>query len=83
MLVAEMQNLTLGLPRDLLKRVKRVAVDRGSSVSALVAEALTRVAADHRRYSFARRQSLAALRSAGSLGTKGQRIWTRDELHER
>ena len=83
MLVAEMQNITLSLPRDLLKRVKRVAVDRDSSVSALVAEALTRVADDHRRYSSARRQSLAALRSAGSLGTKGQRTWTRDELHER
>ena len=78
-----MRNIPLNMPRGLLKRVKRVAVDRDSSVSALVAEALTRVADDHRRCSFARRQSFAALRSAGSLGTKGQRIWKRDELHER
>jgi predicted nucleic acid-binding protein len=36
---------------------------------------------EDRRYEAARKQALAALRSAGSLGTNGRRTWSRDELH--
>jgi len=81
--VHENQNITLRLPRALLKRVKRVAADRETSVSALMAEALHRLADEDRRYSAARRRALAALRSPHSLGTAGRRTWSRDELHER
>lgn len=81
--MAEYQNITLSVPKALLKRVKRVAADRDTSVSALMAEALDRVADEARRYSAARKQALAALRSARSLGTQGRRTWSRDELHER
>jgi hypothetical protein len=61
----------------------RVAADRDTSVSALMTEALDRLADEDRRYSAARRRGLAALRSARSLGTHGQRTWSRDELHDR
>ncbi len=77
------QNVTLSLPRDLLKRVKRVAVDRDSSVSALLAEALERLADEEHRYSAARRRATTAMKSPGALGTGGRRTWSRDELHER
>ena len=78
-----MQNVTLSLPRDLLKRIKRVAADRDTSVSALMAEALSRVAEEERRFASARRQGLAALRGARSLGTNGSPSWSRDDLHDR
>lgn len=81
--MADNQNITLSLPRGLLKRVKRVAADRDTSVSALMTEALERVADEDRRYSAARKRALAALKSARSLGTHGQRTWSRDELHAR
>ena len=81
--MADNQNITLSLPRDLLKRVKRVAADRDTSVSALMTEALDRLTDEDRRYSAARRRALAALRSARALGTHGRRNWSRDELHER
>ena len=81
--VAEHQNITLRLPKALLKRVKRVAADRDTSVSALMTEALDRLADEDRRYSAARKRAYAALKSAGSLGTQGRRTWSRDELHER
>ena len=81
--MADIQNVTLSLPRDLIKRIKRVAAERATSISALMAEALARVADEDRRYAAARKQALAALRSSGSLGTKGQRTWSRDQLHER
>jgi hypothetical protein len=73
----------LSLPRELLRRVKRLAADRDTSVSALMTEALTRVADEDRRYAAARRRALAAMQSATSLGTGGRRTWTRDDLHER
>ena len=81
--VADNQNITLSLPRELLRRVKRVAADRDTSVSALMTEALDRLADEDRRYSAARKRALAALRSRRSLGTQGRRTWSRDELHER
>jgi predicted transcriptional regulator len=81
--VAEVQNITLRLPRELLKRVKRLAAERDTSMSALMAAALARLADEDRRYSTARRRSLAALRAPGSLGTGGHTSWSRDDLHER
>ena len=77
------QNITLSVPRDLLRRVKRLAADRDTSVSALMAEALARLADEDRRYSAARKRALTAMKSARSLGTHGRRTCTRDELHER
>ena len=81
--VENTQNITLCLPRGLLKQIKRVAADRDTSVSALMAEALTRVADEDRRYAAARRRARAALKGARSLGTSGRVAWTRDDLHER
>jgi predicted transcriptional regulator len=81
--VAENQNVTLSLPRQLLKRVKRLAADRETSVSALMADALARLTDEERRYSSARKRGLGALRSARSLGTRGKASWTRADLHER
>ena len=83
MCVAETQNITLRLPRDLLRRVKRLAVERETSVSSLISEALARLTGEDRRYAAARNRALAALRSPGSLGTRGRRTWSRDELHAR
>ena len=81
--MADNQNITLRLPKELLKRVKRVAADRDTSVSALMTEALDRIADEDRRYSAARKRALAALKSVRSLGTQGRLTWSRDELHER
>ena len=81
--MAQNQNITLSLPRDLLRQVKRLAADRETSVSALMADALARLTDEDRRYSAARKRALAAMKSAKSLGTDGRASWTRDELHER
>jgi len=79
----ETRNITLSLPRELLRQIKRLAADRDTSVSSMMIEALTRLADEDRRYSAARKRSLAALGSARPLGTGGRRTWSRDELHER
>ncbi|HEY7443964.1 MAG TPA: ribbon-helix-helix protein, CopG family [Vicinamibacterales bacterium] len=81
--MSESRNVTLSIPRSILKQIKRLAADRETSVSALMVEALTRLTDEDRRYSAARKRALAAMKSARSLGTHGRRTWTRDELHER
>lgn len=81
--MADTQNVTLSLPKSLIKQVKRVAVERDTSISALLTEALSRIADEDRRYAAARKRALAAMKSARSLGTGGRRTWTRDQLHER
>jgi predicted transcriptional regulator len=81
--VSEHQNITLRVPRELLKRAKRVAADRDTSVSALMTSALGQLVDQDRRYAAARRHALAALKSPRPLGTGGRRTWTRDELHDR
>jgi predicted transcriptional regulator len=81
--VAETQNVTLNLPRALLKRAKRLAADEDTSVSALMAQALARLVDERHRFSSARRRSLAAMKSAASLGTRGTARWTRADLHAR
>src|SRR5438045_2693359 len=81
--VVDHQNITLRLPRQLLKHIKRLAADRDTSVSSLMTEALNRLADEDRRYSAARKRSFAALSAARSLGTGDQRTWSRDDLHER
>ena len=77
------QNVTLSVPRRLLKQIKRLAADRDTSMSALMTEALVRLADEDHRYSAARKRALAAMTSARSLGTRGRRTWTRQELQER
>jgi hypothetical protein len=81
--VGDNQNITLSLDRDLLRRIKRLAADRDTSVSALMTEALARLADEDRRYLAARKRALEAMKAASSLGTRGRRTWSRDELHER
>lgn len=77
------QNVTLSVPRELLRKAKRLAVDRDTSLSALLIEALARMADEDRRYGAARKRALGAMRGAQSLGTGGRATWTRDQLHER
>ena len=81
--MADRQNVTLSLPRELLRKAKRLAVDRDTSLSALLIDALARITDQDRRYDAARKRALASMRAAGSLGTRGRATWTRDELHER
>ena len=77
------QNVTLSVPRRLLKQIKRLAADRGTSISALLTEALVRLADENRWYTAAQKRALAAMTFARSLGTRGRRTWTRQEFHER
>jgi len=60
--MADNQNVTLGVPRDLLKRAKCLVADRDTSVSALVTEALLSGLMKIADNSAARKRALAAMK---------------------
>lgn len=81
---ADTRNITLALPRDLIKEAKIIAARRESSVSALLAEdPLAKLVRDDQSFTRARDHHLKTLRSGFDLGTNGQPTWKRDDLHGR
>ncbi len=78
----ETRNITLALPRSLLRKVKILAAERETSVSRLLAETLEEVVTRNDAYEKAREQARRLLRNPPDLGTF-ERTWTRDELHDR
>jgi len=79
----ETQNITLSLPKEVLLKVKLLAVKRQTSVSGLLAQTLERLVQQEDAYAHARQRHLQSLEQGIDLGTGGQIQTRRDELHER
>ena len=79
----EKQNITLSLPKDLLRKIKIIAVEEGTSVSGLLSSILEEKVLQKERYQTAHRSHRAILERGADLGTEGSTAWTRQELHER
>lgn len=77
------QNVTLSLPKDILLKAKLLAVQRGTSVSGLLASELEKLVAVDEAYTRARQSHLTRLGNAPDLGTQGHITTSRHELHER
>jgi hypothetical protein len=74
-------NITLKLDTALLREVRILAAEEGTSISALLAARLEQIVRERKTYDRARKRALARLREGLDLQ------WTppgsRDELHER
>lgn len=74
-------NVTLKLDSEILRQVRILAAEEGSSISGLLSAKLEEIVRDNKLYARARKRALARLRQGSDLG------WTppksRDELHER
>ena len=79
----ETQNITLSLPRALIKRAKIVAAKRETSVSALVAGSLEEIVRNEDDLETATQRTLARARRGYDLGSRGAIAATREQLHER
>lgn len=77
-----MANLTLSIDGDLLKRARIRALERDSSVNALVREFLERLAGQTTARD-GMRAFLDLAQHSDSGSGPGGRTWTRDELYER
>ena len=79
----ETRNVTLSLPKEVLLKVKLIAVQRQTSVSSLLTQSLIRLVEQDDHYERAKRRHLKVLERGYNLGTDGKITVTRDELHER
>ena len=74
-------NVTLKLDRDLLRKVRVLAAERDTSMSALMVEQLEKAVREHAGYEEAKRRALMRMKRASNLGYTPPA--SRDELHER
>ena len=77
------QNVTLSLPKSLLKKAKIVAASNDKSLSELLKESLEEKVGEATGYKKARNRQLKLLKDGLVLGTKGKMISLREELHDR
>ncbi|MGQ9824845.1 MAG: CopG family transcriptional regulator [Desulfotomaculales bacterium] len=78
----EYQNVTLSLPKAVLRRARHIAIERGTSLSGLLTSLLEELTRREDAYCLARQDHLAELEKH-DLGTGGNAGWSRGELHER
>lgn len=77
------QNVTLAIPKDILRKAKILAIQKNTSLSGLLTQTLVDLVAHQEAYQQARLRNVALLVNGLDLGTYGSITWKRDELHER
>jgi len=79
----EKQNITLALPKDILRKVKIIAVHEDTSVSGLLTRILEELVTKDEAYKIAKQSHLSLLEKGIDFGTGGSIDWSRDGVHER
>lgn len=79
----ERRNVTLSLPKALLKKAKTLAVMKDRSLSDLLRETLEEKVKEETGYQRAKERQTALMEKGFNLGTKGRITISREELHER
>jgi hypothetical protein len=77
------QNITLAISKDVLAKARRLAVERHTSLSALVTQMIVDIVDQDDSYRAARERQLAVLQNGFDLGSHGAATWRREDLHER
>ena len=77
------QNVTLSLPRSLLKKAKTLAVMKDKSLSELLRETLEEKVNKETGYQKAKSRQIAFMEKGIDLGTQGKITVPREDLHER
>ena len=77
-----MPNITLNVDDDTVKKVRKIAIDKNTTLTAMIREFLTSVAARDARM---KDEALSKLYQSFKTISRdmGQRKWSRDDLHER
>ena len=79
----ETQNITLAIPKGVLSKARRLAVEQHTSLSALMTQMIIDLVDQDDRYRAALERQLGMLGQGVDLGSQGTATWTREELHER
>ncbi|MGA7877555.1 MAG: hypothetical protein WCA08_17980 [Desulfoferrobacter sp.] len=76
-----MSNLTITVDRQTLKKARLRAIEQGTSVNAVLREFLEAYAGLRSERTKALQEIIAL--SSISASRRGDRVWSRDDLHER
>lgn len=76
-------NITLRLPTALLGQLKLLAIQKQTSITALLTERLVDLVQQESDYEQAKRRFLARMEQGFDLGLNDHTSWTRESLHER
>jgi hypothetical protein len=79
----EKQNVTLSIPKTLLRQAKIMAMSQNKSLSQFLKESLEEKVREKADYKKAQKRQLRLLKNGLDLGTKGQIKSSRDDLHDR
>ena len=79
----ERRNVTLSLPKSLLKQAKVIAASHDKSLSQFMRESLEEKVREASGYRKAKKRQMEVLRKGLKLGTKGEVTINREELHAR
>ncbi|MGB5618455.1 MAG: hypothetical protein WBM78_16545 [Desulfobacterales bacterium] len=79
----EKQNVTLSIPKTLLRQAKIMAMSQNKSLSQFLKESLEEKVREKADYKKAQKRQLRLLKNGLDLGTKGQIRSSRDDLHAR
>ncbi len=77
------RNVTLSLPRSVVRKAEKIAKNQNRSLSELVAELVSELVEREEQYASAKRKHPAQLAQDPNLGTNGSISWTRADLHDR
>lgn len=77
-----MSNITISLDNDILKKAKKIAIDKETSFNGLIREYIKNLIDQDERSRQLMIEELDSL-FAKSSAIIGRKTWTRDELHER
>jgi hypothetical protein len=76
-------NITLSIDDDLVREVRKIAVERDTTLTGLVRDYLKDLATEHERTGRKRREREALERTFRQFQFRiGRKTWTREELHE-
>jgi hypothetical protein len=79
----ERQNVTLSLPKEILKKARILAIEQDTSLSGLLTRVLTETVEQYEQYAQAKMAHLQWLEEGVDLGTGGTIAWERESLHDR
>jgi Arc/MetJ-type ribon-helix-helix transcriptional regulator len=79
----QQQNVTVSLPKTLVKRARALAALREESLSEFMRESLEEKVREATRYKRAKSRQIKILHEGLDLGTNGSISVSRGELHER
>jgi len=77
------QNITLSIPKEILRKIKHLAVEKNTSVSGLLSQHLEDIVARNDAYKKAKISQMEIMKNGFDLIGEGRVSWTREDLHER